>query len=63
MLMQQRLSPPAADPMQAKMMMFMPVIFTVIGLQFPAGLTLYWVVNNILSMLQQWIVGRQTRVS
>lgn len=56
MFVQQRLSPPAADPMQAKMMMFMPVFFTIIFLNFPAGLTLYWLTNNTITVLQQWYI-------
>jgi len=61
MYLQQRLSPqPSADPMQAKMMMFLPVIFTVFFLSFPAGLVLYWLVNNCLSVLQQWYVMRRS---
>lgn len=61
MLIQQRLnpSPPTADPMQAKMMMFLPVVFTVFFLSFPAGLVLYWLVNNCLSVLQQWYITWQ----
>jgi YidC/Oxa1 family membrane protein insertase len=58
MFIQQRLSPPPADPTQAKVMMLLPVVFTVFFLQFPAGLVLYWVVNNSLSILQQWYVMR-----
>lgn len=54
MFIQQRLSPPPPDPLQAKVMMLMPVIFTVLFANFPAGLMLYWVVNNTLSFLQQW---------
>ncbi|MGH7858631.1 MAG: membrane protein insertase YidC, partial [Candidatus Binatia bacterium] len=46
MLVQQKMSPPAADPMQQRMMMLMPVIFTVMFVNFPAGLVLYWLVNN-----------------
>lgn len=56
MLLQQRLSPPPPDPMQAKVMMFMPVIFTVLFINFPAGLMLYWFVNTLLSVLQQWYI-------
>ena len=56
MFLQQRLNPPPPDPMQAKLMMFMPVIFTVLFLNFPAGLMLYWCVNNSLSFLQQWFI-------
>jgi YidC/Oxa1 family membrane protein insertase len=56
MFFQQRLSPPPPDPTQAKMMMFLPVIFTVFFLSFPAGLVLYWLVNNCATILQQWYV-------
>lgn len=59
MFIQQRLNPPPADPMQAKVMMAMPVLFTVMFAGFPAGLMLYWVVNNTLSFTQQWYVMRQ----
>jgi YidC/Oxa1 family membrane protein insertase len=58
MFLQQRLNPPPPDPMQAKVMMLMPVIFTIMFLNFPAGLMLYWFVNNSLSFLQQWYVMR-----
>lgn len=54
MLLQQRMQP-TADPKQAQMMMFMPAIFTVMFLKFPSGLVLYWMVNNLLAMLQQYI--------
>ena len=53
MFLQQRLSPPMGDPMQAKIMMFMPVIFTFLFLNFPSGLVVYWLVNNVLSIAQQ----------
>lgn len=53
---QQWLAPKAADPMQRKVMMLMPVIFTALFFTFPAGLVLYWVVNNTLSILQQWYI-------
>lgn len=58
MFLQQRLSPPPPDPTQAKVMMFMPVIFTFMFINFPAGLMLYWFVNNTLSFLQQWYIMR-----
>ncbi len=61
MFLQQRLSPPPPDPTQAKIMMFMPVIFTVLFINFPAGLMLYWFVNNILSFLQQWYIMRTVK--
>lgn len=58
MLWQQKINPAPPDPMQAKIMMLMPLIFTVLFLSFPSGLVLYWTVNNILSILQQWLVMR-----
>ena len=60
MYVQQLLSPAVGDPMQMKMMKMMPVMFTVLFLFFPAGLVLYWLVNNILGVAQQWCVIRQT---
>ncbi|MGV3740165.1 MAG: membrane protein insertase YidC [Gammaproteobacteria bacterium] len=56
MLIQQKLNPAPPDPMQARIMMFLPVVFTVLFLNFPAGLVLYWIVNNTLSILQQWYI-------
>ncbi|HSW71576.1 MAG TPA: membrane protein insertase YidC [Gammaproteobacteria bacterium] len=61
MFLQQRLSPPPPDPMQAKVMMFMPVIFTALFMNFPAGLMLYWFVNNTLSFFQQWYIMRTVK--
>lgn len=61
MFLQQRLSPPPPDPTQAKVMMFMPVIFTALFINFPAGLMLYWFVNNTLSFLQQWHIMRTVK--
>ncbi|HEY9035831.1 MAG TPA: membrane protein insertase YidC [Pseudomonadales bacterium] len=58
MFFQQKLNPPPPDPMQAKIMQWMPVVFTVFFLWFPAGLVLYWVVNNLLSITQQWVITR-----
>ena len=55
---QQKMSPPPPDPLQAKVMMVLPVFFTVLFLGFPAGLVLYWVVNNTLSIAQQWYIMR-----
>lgn len=60
MYLQQLMSPAIGDPMQQKMMRIMPVMFTVLFLFFPAGLVLYWLVNNVLSIAQQWYVMRQT---
>ncbi len=56
MYVQQKLNPQPTDPTQAKVMQFLPAIFTVMFLFFPAGLVLYWLVNNILSIAQQWYV-------
>ncbi len=59
MFAQTFLNPPPPDPLQAKMMKIMPLAFSVMFFFFPAGLVLYWVVNNILSMAQQWYVNKQ----
>ena len=59
MFIQQRLNPTPPDPMQAKVMKMMPIIFTFFFLWFPAGLVLYWVVNNCLSIGQQWYITRR----
>jgi len=58
MFIQQKLNPTPMDPTQAKVMMVLPVVFTVFFAFFPAGLVLYWVVNNALSILQQWYITR-----
>jgi len=58
MLIQMKLNPTPPDPIQAKVMMGMPIIFTFMFLWFPSGLVLYWVVNNILSIAQQWQITR-----
>lgn len=59
MFIQMKLNPTPPDPMQARIMQFMPIIFTVFFLWFPAGLVLYWVVNNVLSIAQQYFITRQ----
>lgn len=59
MLMQQMLSPPPADPTQKQVMMAMPIVFTFLFATFPAGLVLYWTVNNSVSILQQWIITKR----
>jgi YidC/Oxa1 family membrane protein insertase len=61
-LLQTALNPAPPDPMQAKMMWFMPLIFSVMFFFFPAGLVLYWITNNILSILQQWIINTRMGV-
>ena len=58
MLIQTKLNPTPPDPMQAKIMMIMPIVFTGMFLFFPSGLVLYWVVNNMLSIAQQWQITR-----
>ena len=50
-----------ADPMQAKMMWLMPLAFSAALFSFPAGLTLYWVTNNSLTIIQQWLINRQIK--
>jgi YidC/Oxa1 family membrane protein insertase len=62
-LFQVWLNPTPADPMQAKMMWMMPLIFGVMFFFFPAGLVLYWLTNNILSIAQQWFINRQLGVN
>lgn len=59
MLVQQRLNPAPLDPIQQRVMMAMPIVFTVFFLFFPAGLVLYWVTNNVLSIGQQWLITRR----
>lgn len=59
MVVQQKMTPTTADPMQAKIMMFLPVIFTVMFLNFPSGLVIYWLVNNLLAIGQQYFVNKQ----
>lgn len=59
MFIQQKLNPPPPDPMQAKVMQWMPVLFTFFFLFFPAGLVLYWVVNNVLSIAQQYVITKR----
>ena len=59
MFIQQKLSPAPTDPMQAKVMKFLPIIFTVFFLWFPSGLVLYWVVNNILAIAHQYWINKQ----
>ncbi|MEK8089635.1 membrane protein insertase YidC [Thermithiobacillus plumbiphilus] len=59
MILQQRLNPAPMDPIQKKMLYLLPVIFTVFFAFFPAGLVLYWVVNNVISIAQQWYITHQ----
>ena len=59
MFLQQRMTPAPADPTQAKIMMFLPVIFTFMFLNFASGLVLYWLVNNLLSIVQQYLINKK----
>ncbi|MEX0382612.1 membrane protein insertase YidC [Spiribacter roseus] len=59
MFLQQKLNPAPMDPIQQKIMMGLPFVFTIFFMFFPAGLVLYWVTNNSLSILQQWFITRQ----
>ncbi len=59
MFLQQKMTPVAGDPTQAKMMMFLPVVFTFLFINFPSGLVLYWLVNNLLSIAQQYRINKQ----
>jgi len=61
MYLQQKMTPTTADPTQAKIMQFLPVIFTFMFINFASGLVLYWFVNNLLSILQQQLINRQTK--
>jgi YidC/Oxa1 family membrane protein insertase len=58
MWVQTKLNPTPPDPIQAKVMLYMPIIFSIMFFFFPAGLVLYWVVNNILSIAQQWQINK-----
>jgi len=60
MFLQQKLNPQPADPIQAKMFMILPVVFTYMLSQFPAGLVIYWAWNNLLSIAQQWVIMRRS---
>jgi len=59
MILQTRLNPEPPDPVQAKVMKIMPIVFSVFFFFFPAGLVLYWLVNNVLSIAQQWHITRK----
>lgn len=59
MFVQQKMTPTTADPMQAKIFMMMPIIFTFMFLNFPSGLVIYWLVNNLLTILQQYFIHRK----
>ena len=63
MFLQQKLNPPPPDPVQARLFQFMPIIFTFMLASFPAGLVIYWSWNNLLTIAQQWMIMRQTRLA
>ncbi len=63
MFLQQKLNPPPPDPVQARMFQFMPLIFTFMLANFPAGLVIYWSWNNLLSIAQQWLIMRRTSLA
>jgi YidC/Oxa1 family membrane protein insertase len=63
MFLQQKLNPQPTDPMQAKLFLFLPILFTFLLARFPAGLVIYWAVNNVLSMAQQWVIMRRMGIS
>jgi YidC/Oxa1 family membrane protein insertase len=61
MMLQQRMQPMQVDPVQARMFQFMPLIFTFMMANFPAGLVIYWAWSTVLTMAQQWLITRRTR--
>ena len=63
MFLQQKLNPQPADPIQAKIFMFLPLFFTFLLATFPAGLVIYWAWNNLLSILQQWVIMRRMGIT
>ena len=63
MWLQQKLNPQPTDPIQAKVFMFLPIMFTFLLATFPAGLVIYWACNNTLSILQQWVIMRRMGIT
>jgi YidC/Oxa1 family membrane protein insertase len=59
MFLQQKMTPSGGDPRQEQIMLLMPVVFTVMFVNFPSGLVLYWFVNNVLSIVQQYLINRK----
>jgi YidC/Oxa1 family membrane protein insertase len=57
----QKMSPPPPDPMQAKMLQILPIVFTVFAFAFPSGLVVYWVTNNLLTMVQQALILKSNK--
>jgi YidC/Oxa1 family membrane protein insertase len=62
MVIQQKMTPTSMDPAQNKIMMLMPIVFTFIFLNFASGLVLYWLMNNIFSIIQQFYVNKKLKV-
>ena len=62
MFIQQKLNPPPADPIQQKIFAFFPIFLTIILAPFPSGLVVYWTINNVLTMAQQWVIIKRTKV-
>ena len=62
MWVQQKLNPAPADPIQAKIFAFFPIFLTVILASFPSGLVVYWTINNILTIAQQWVIMKKTKI-
>ena len=62
MFAQQKMNPPPPDPAQARLFQFMPIIFTFMLARFPAGLVIYWSTNNTLTVLQQYLIQRGTKL-
>ena len=62
MYLQQKLNPTPPDPIQAKIFMFFPLFLTIILAPFPAGLVVYWTINNVLTIAQQWVIMKSTTV-
>jgi YidC/Oxa1 family membrane protein insertase len=58
MFVQTKLNPPPPDPVQAKVMLFMPIVFSIFFFFFPAGLVLYWTVQNLIGIAQQWWINK-----
>ena len=63
MFIQQKINPAPPDPIQARIFMMLPIVFTVILAGFPAGLVIYWTINNVLSMAQQWVIMRKVELA
>ena len=63
MFLQQKLTPQPTDPVHAKIFLFLPIMFTFLLARFPAGLVIYWAWNNLLSMLQQWVIMRRMGIN